>query len=343
VSIDVTERKVAELALAERNTQLALAGKAAQVGGYIIDVDEDCIQISEGYAAIYQFPPGTTEISLDEWRAMVHRDDIEQIDALRARSSATRQTERLWKHRIVRCDGQTRWVEARSFVSYDSAGKPQRVIGVNIDVTEQKQAEERQKELIAELDHRVKNVLAKIVALVERTGETCGSIEEFRSMIGGRIRSMANAHALLSQSRWHGVSIANLVRQELGSYATGCNTVIEGPEVLLIPEASQAMATVLHELATNAAKYGALSVPCGVVAVRWRFTDGAIGPARLVMRWEERGGPPVAPPTRAGFGTRVIRGTVPHQLGGNVDLTFEPDGVCCLIELPLSRIEQGPS
>ncbi len=343
VAIDVTERKEAELALAERNAQLALASKAARVGGYLLDVPKNRIQISEGYAAIYQLPPGTTEISLDAWRAMVHGDDVQQLDALRTRSFATHQRERLWRHRIVRRDGQTRWVEARSFVSYDSAGQPQRVIGVNIDVSEQQQAEERQNELIAELDHRVKNVLAKVVALVERTGETCGSLEEFKSIIGGRIRSMANAHELLSRNRWQGVSLADNVRQELAPYATGSNTTVDGPAVILVPEASQAMATVLHELATNAAKYGALSVPEGRVTVWWSFADGAIGPARLVVRWEERGGPPVVPPTRTGFGTRAVRGTVPHQLGGHVDLTFAAAGVSCIIELPLSRIDPGPS
>jgi PAS domain S-box-containing protein len=326
----------------EADAQLALAGKVAQVGGYLLDVHENRIQISDSYAAIYQFPTGTTEISLDEWRTRVHKDDLDELEALRAQSFATGQTERLWTHRIVRPDGRTRWIEARSFVFYDSAGQPQRVIGVNIDVTEQKQAEERQKALIAELDHRVKNVLAKIVAIVERTRETWRSPDEFGAAISGRIRSMANAHALLSQSRWQGVALAALLRQELAPYDSGHNTTIEGPDVRLVAEASQAVTTVLHELATNAAKYGALSVPNGTVTVRWRFAGATAGGQKLLIQWDERGGPPVATAPRVGFGTRVIRGTISHQLGGHVDLTFAIEGVTCIIELPAERIDHDP-
>ena len=338
--IDISERKEAELALAERNAQLALASKAARVGGYILDVPNNRIQISEGYAAIYKLPPGTTEISLDEWRAMVHSDDVQQLDELRAKSFAARQRERLWRYRIVRRDGQTRWVEARSFISYDGAGQPQRVIGVNIDVTDQQQAEDRQNQLVAELDHRVKNVLAKVVVLVERTRESCRSIEEFGEAISGRIRSMANAHTLLSRNRWQGVSLDEIARLELAPYDTGINTTIDGPAISLFPEASQAVATVLHELATNAAKYGALSVPDGRVSLQWGLADDGAGPARLILRWQETGGPAVTPPTRVGFGTRAIRGAISHQLGGRVDLTFSAGGVCCKIELPVSRVSQ---
>ena len=110
-----------------------------------------------------------------------------------------------------------------------------------------------------------------------------------------------------------------------------------------VAEASQAIATVLHELATNAAKYGAFSVPDGRVMVWWSFAEGAVGASHLVVRWEERGGPPVVAPTRVGFGTRTIRSTMPHQLDGRVDLTFATEGASCVIELPLNRIEQGAS
>ncbi len=236
-----------------------------------------------------------------------------------------------------------RWIESRGCVTYDRSGRPQRMVGVSIDITDHKQAEERQGQLIAELDHRVKNMLSKVAITAARTREANPSPDEFGAAFEGRIRSMANAHVLLSRNRWHGVALEDIARQELASYATGSNTMVEGPAVTLVPEASQAVAMVLHELATNAAKYGALSVRKGRVALRWHFADGAVGPARLIIDWEERGGPPVAMPTRTGFGTSLIRGTIPHQLGGQVDLTFAPEGVCCTIELPLRRIDQGPS
>jgi two-component sensor histidine kinase len=156
----------------------------------------------------------------------------------------------------------------------------------------------------------------------------------------GRIRSLANAHALLSRNRWQGLSLAEIVRHELAPYAAGGSTLIEGPEVSLAPEAGQVLMTVLHELATNAAKHGALSVPDGRVLVRWDVADG---PARLVLRWQERNGPSVTAPTRVGFGTRTIESAISHQLDGRVDLAFAADGVCCTIELPVDRLNQGSS
>ncbi len=160
--IDISERKEAELALVERNAQLALAGKAAQVGGWILDVRKDRIQVTEGYVAIYQLPVGTKEISVDQWRATVHPEDIKRLDKRRTRSFGERQRERLSEYRIVSRDGAVRWIESRGFVAYDGSGRPQRIVGVSIDITDRKRAEEGQKQLIAELDHRVKNVLAKV-------------------------------------------------------------------------------------------------------------------------------------------------------------------------------------
>jgi PAS domain S-box-containing protein len=341
--IDMSERKEAELELAERRAQLALAAKAAQVGGYILDVARRRIQVLEGYADIYQLPDGTTEVSVDAWRAGVHPDDLKELDARREQSFAERQGERISEYRIVRRDGEVRWIEARSVVTYDSAGQPQRMVGVNFDMTSHKRAEERQNALIAELNHRVKNVLAKVVAIAARTRQCSQSLDEFGTAFEGRIGSLANAHALLSRNRWQGLSLAEIVRHELAPYATGASTLIEGPEVSLAPEAGQVLMTVLHELATNAAKHGALSTPDGRVLVRWDFADGAIGPAHLVIRWQEHNGPSVTAPTREGFGTRTIQSAISHQLDGRVDLAFAADGVCCTIELPVDRLSQGSS
>jgi PAS domain S-box-containing protein len=337
---DISERKEAELALAERNAQLALAAKAAQVGGYILDVARNRIQVSEGYAAIYQLAADATEISVEEWRATVHPEDLERLDARRVQSFTERQGERISEYRIVRRDGEVRWIEARSVVTYDSAGEPQRMVGVNFDMTSHKRAEERQSALIAELNHRVKNVLAKVVAIAARTRQSSQSLDEFGAAFEGRIRSLANAHALLSRNLWQGVSLGEVVRQELAPYAARGSTLIEGPEVSLAPEAGQVLMTVLHELATNAAKHGALSVPEGRVSVRWHLAGD---PARLVFRWQEHSGPRVAAPTRVGFGTRTIQSAISHQLDGRADLAFVADGVCCTIELPVNRLSQGAS
>src|SRR5262249_7664321 len=141
--------------------------------------------------------------------------------------------------------------------------------GVNIDVTERKRAEERQRILVAELDHRVKNILATVSAVVSHTGQGSRSTSDFAAALEGRFRSMAATHELLGARWWQGVSLAELVRRELAPYAVRNNTEVSGPEVVLRAEAGQAMAMVLHELVTNAAKYGALSSKKGRVSIQW--------------------------------------------------------------------------
>jgi chemotaxis family two-component system sensor kinase Cph1 len=172
-------------------------------------------------------------------------------------------------------------------------------------VTERKKAEERQRILLAELDHRVKNTLATVSSVVSQTAGGRTSVANFVKALDERRRSMATTHGLISFGRWRGISLAELVRQELAPYATGHNTAVNGPEVVLCPEAGQAMAMVLHELATNAAKYGAQSTKHGRVSIRWeRQLNGH--PLRLVLEWQEIGGPLVVAPKKPGFGTSTF-------------------------------------
>src|SRR5262249_44569958 len=153
--------------------------------------------------------------------------------------------------------------------------------------------EEQQRTLLAELDHRVKNALSTVSAVVSQTRQGSGSVADFVAALDGRIRSMATTHELLSSHRWHGVTLLELVRRELAPYATRNNTEINGPGVLLKPEAAQAMAMVLHELATNAAKHGALSTKNGCVLIRWhKHLNGRLH-SHLIFEWEEVGGPSV--------------------------------------------------
>jgi PAS domain S-box-containing protein len=329
---DITERKEAELALAERNAQLALAGRAALVGVYAYDVKAEKVQISEGYAAIFGFPDGTTEMPRSQWVARVHPEDLERIEDLRNRAFRDRQDQYNTEYRIHVPGRGVYWIEARSFISYDGDGHPRRVAGVNIDVTQRKRAEERQSVLVAELDHRVKNVLASVSAVVSHTQRESTSVANFVEALDGRIRSMAMTHELLSSNRWQGISLGELVRCELAPYAIRHNTEIDGPEVLLKPEAGQAMAMVLHELATNAAKYGALSTEYGYVAVRWdRRLNGQARP--LELEWRESGGPLVVATGKPSYGTSTIRNLIPYEFGGTVDLALAPEGVCCRLEL----------
>ena len=332
---DISDRKRSELALAERNTQLELASKSARVGSFSVDFSTGIVKLTPGCAAIYGLPEGTIEASSDELRKLVHPEDLPELEALRDQTFLAQRREFIAQSRIVRADdGEVRWLEMRSLIFYHQAGKPSHLIGVNIDVTERKRAEERQCVLVAELDHRVKNVLANVCAVVSNTWQESTSVADFVSALEGRIRSLATAHELLSSGGWQGISLTELVRRELAPYTTRYNTKISGPEIVLRPEAGQVMAMVLHELATNAAKYGALSTKAGSVSIRWhRRMNGHPRPS-LVLEWQEMGGPPVVATGKPSYGTSTIGDLIPYEFGGTVDLVLAPDGVRCHLELP---------
>src|SRR5262249_42779445 len=174
------------------------------------------------------------------------------------------------------------------------------------DITERKRAEAREKMLTAELDHRMKNALARVAMVMMSSRNSSNSIDEFTQSLSGRINAMAAAHALLSKGRWHGVGLDGLVRNQLAPYVTDANITISGTDVILLPVGTQAMAMVLHELVTNAAKYGALSVPSGRVLVSWERRANGHAAANLVFVWRELGGPPTAAEVQSGYGTRLI-------------------------------------
>jgi PAS domain S-box-containing protein len=337
-NIDVTERKNADLTLAERNMQLALAGKSTLVGSFAYDVDTEIMQISEGYAAIHGFPAGTTELSRSQCLADVHGDDIERVEQSRRQCFAARRQEYSVEYRITRPDGAMRWVETRCFISYEG-DRPQRVLGVSIDITERKRSEDQQRALIAELDHRVKNVLSTVVAIIAQTQEGHGASPDFTAALESRIKALARTHELLSQNRWAGVSLHDIVRRELVPYDVG-NVEMDGPDALLTAEAAQAMAMVLHELTTNAAKHGALSHRGGRVRLHWWWLrNGSSG--WLAIEWQEIGGPSVHALPQGGYGTSVIRELVPFELDGKVVLDFAPSGVRCHMEIPSECISDG--
>ena len=332
MTVDISERQQAERTLAERNAQLALAGRAALVGSYVYDVNRGTTQISEGYATIHGLPEGTTETTISEWRSRVHPEDLARAEGLREQAFAERRKEDNAEYRIILSTGEVRWIERRGAISYGKDGRPERVVGVNIDVTDRKRAEQHQRALNAELDHRVKNVLATVSAIIAQTQEASNSRADFVTGLNSRINSLARTHELLSESNWRGASLAKIIRRELAPYTRG-NTKASGPSVTLKAEATQAVATVLHELTTNAAKYGALSNRSGQVSVRWRQLQNGFCD-RLVIEWQETGGPAVLIPSRSGYGTSIIRELIPFELGGAVELSFAPEGTRCRLEIP---------
>jgi len=332
--IDVTERKRAEQTLAARDAQFELARRAARVGDYTYDIAAGTMRFTRTSMAIFGLSDSTMEITARQWHSRVHRDDMQRVRDEHVRAFKERRSELVSEFRVVRPGGEIKWIEARSLIAYDNAGRAERLTGIYIDVTERRKAEDHKSLLVAELDHRVKNVLACVAAIAQCSRECSGSAEEFLDMLNRRINSLANTHALLSRSRWQGVSLGELVRSELAFCAKDMSAHIEGPELVLAAEATQPVAMVLHELATNAAKYGALSNGHGRVLARWRLSSRGLTGGTLVIEWKETGGPAVVAPAASGYGTSVIRDLIPYELGGAVDYDFAPDGVCCRLEIP---------
>ena len=216
---------------------------------------------------------------------------------------------------------------------------PGRFAVLFMDVTERRHTEERQSLLTREVDHRAKNVLAVVQAALRLTPK--GDPAAYASAIEGRVAALARAHTLLAAEHWSGADLRALLRHELAAFMEGGRGAeragpridLEGPALMLPPVTAQPLAMAMHELTTNAAKYGALSVPAGHLAVRWHLEPGR----RLRLRWVESGGPPVAgPPTRNGFGSRVLTGTLRGQLGGTVYLDWAPTGLVCDVDVLLN-------
>ena len=190
--------------------------------------------------------------------------------------------------------------------------------------------------MVAELDHRVKNILAQVAVVAVSTRQGSHSIGGFLRSLDGRIQSMAATHTLLSKSGWQSVGLDALVRNQLAPYATDTNIAISGTDIMLTAAETQAVAKVLHELVTNAAKHGALSIPGGHVSVDWDRKPNGDG-ANLSLVWQELDGPTVKSEAQSSYGTNLIRNLIPHELGGKVDLVLAPEGVSCRIEIPMRQ------
>ena len=218
-------------------------------------------------------------------------------------------------------------------------GRPERILAVSRDITELKRNEARQTLLMQELAHRVKNILAMVQAVAAQTLRNAPSLEAAGEALGARLVALAQAQDVLMQGAWASASLSELVAGAVALHGDGVpgRFRVTGPELTLGPRPGLTLALMLHELGTNAAKYGALSTPEGHVAIAWEAAGTGAG-ARLRFRWEEVGGPPVAPPTRTGFGTRLITRNLTHSFGGTVDLAFPPTGAVLTLDAELAAM-----
>ncbi len=242
--------------------------------------------------------------------------------------------------RFTDADGDDRWYALRVEPNYDLDGHVAGLIGALVDVTERRQRETHIRVLMRELTHRTKNLLAVIQAMARQTLTASVSARDFESRFSGRLQGLASSLDILVHENWEGASIAGLVRSQLSHYEDffGKRIEIDGPEIMLTPEAAQNLGLALHELSTNSSKYGALSVPEGIVSIRWGVERHG-GEDRFRFAWRERNGPPVTPPKRKGFGHAVIERLVPKALAADVKLRFDADGASWEVDAPATVLQ----
>jgi two-component sensor histidine kinase/PAS domain-containing protein len=353
--IDRLLRSKSRLQDSEDSRSLALA--AGKMGSWDWDLAAGQCLWDAGQRQIFGAHPASFAVDLAAIRALVDRNDWKMLcrQLWRARRSGG-----AWQleFRVRRPDGGVRWCLGTALASRDAAGRVDRIRGITMDITERKEAEDRQLLLAREVDHRTKNALAVVHAIVSLT--RADNIGQFSASVEGRIQALARAHSLLSDSCWRGAKIADLIRGEAAPFCTIPDRVrMSGRSLTLHPSTVQALALTLHELAANAATYGALSVPGGHVRVAWEQRGD-----ELALQWTEYGGP--RPPSqvragqdqdgkipdgkvpdgkipecpvheyivRDGLGTRIIRASVETQLRGHVAFDWRSGGLACSIRIP---------
>ena len=237
----------------------------------------------------------------------------------------------------IEFDGNVGWYDFHMEALRDAEGAIIGLTGAAVDITERKEGEAHLRLLMRELTHRSKNLLAVIQSMARQTAKHAGSVERFLQHFGERLQALARSHDLLVQESWHGASLNDLVRSQLGHYLDRSQVSVEGEDVQLRPEAAQSLGLALHELATNATKYGALSRARGHVYIAWKKLAPEQGGA-IELRWTESKGPKVLGPKRRGFGSMVIEHNLARAIEAEVSLAFEPDGLKCRIIVPAAHI-----
>lgn len=312
--------------------RLERALEAAGLGVVEWDLVRDVVVVSPRASALTGVPAGELPAQGGEvWTPFVHPDDVVRMDELRAQVVADGQPFEIDFRQIRQDDGRMVWLRASGAVDRAADGQLARVTVVMSDLTPLKLEEEQRQAAMAELDHRVKNMLAAVKTLAHQTAKRTTSLDAFLENFAGRLKALGSANELLTAARWRGAAVDHVAAAELGALAPG-QTRWEGPELFLTPRATNALSLALHELAANAVKFGALSVESGHVDVRWtRLPDGG-----FELIWTESGGPSVAAPTRRGFGSTLLEQVTGRELNGAAVVEYRPSGVW-------ARLVAGPA
>jgi PAS domain S-box-containing protein len=327
--------------LRESEERLRLASEAARVGTFEFNPTDQRLQWSPNISEVLHVSV-TGPQSFDEFITLVHADDRSAVREY-FRTAAFADTTAELEFRVSGTHGLA-WMLARARAFRTNENAVARVLGTLLDITDRKSTESHQQLLMAELDHRVKNILANVAAIARLSSSNALSIESFAASLDGRIHAMAAAHDLLRQSSWTGVDLHELVDGALKPFRSRFDSdfIIEGERMRLTSKFAQSMALVLHELVTNAVKHGALSAPGGRVSIGWSRVTGSDGD-RIRFSWSERGGPPCRKPHRDGFGLAVIR-SASSEGGGQATMNFAPEGFVFSFEsdLPTRTHMVGP-
>ncbi len=336
---DITEsRRVAE-ALRSSEERLRMAMDAGNLATWDWAMDSGEITWSESHYRMMGYGIGSVRPSYDAWIARVHPDDRPETEAALAQA---RDDHTPYRHhfRTLHPDGTVRWCYGRGSFLYDNDGQPVRMIGVMEDTTDRRRWEETLRVMVAELHHRGRNLLALVTSLAHQTRITSSSLDDFSQRFTDRLEALSRVQDLLAHPDDAVVTIGGLLRMEmdaLGAEGPTLAVTLEGPEVALPPSVVQTLSLVLHELATNARKYGALKQGAGQLRVTWAVEKAADGGNLLTLDWDEQVAEPLplpAPP-RSGFGRRLIERALPHAFGARTSYRLDSSGVRCIIGLPL--------
>jgi PAS domain S-box-containing protein len=314
--------------LMDSEQRRSLALMAGNMGSWEWDATSDKLTWDDGQYRICGVDPENYPVTVKSAKALIHPDDF---DGLVAASTQVLGNGKPFQSefRVRRPGGEIRWCIGTAIATVDTEGRTLRITGVTVDMTERKRAEERQLLLAREVDHRAKNALTLVQSILRLT--RAGDIDEYVEAVEGRIKALSRAHTILSHARWEGADLGSLVDEELAPYAGlgSDQVVVTGPNAFLDPSTAQALALALHELASNAAKYGSLSRGHGRLSIAWGIEND-----RLTLSWVESGGPRVQRPATSGFGTKIILGSIERQLQGTVAFEWRPDGLRCVLSVP---------